>query len=768
MVSKILKYEFISLFFITLLSFAAFYFKGRLPDNIFLVSSSADSINFFIYYFSSIIAIVGYVTGPWIFFPFFLFAVFYTFQYSRRDYRCDLLNIFFLLGACLLCTYLFFPVFLGTGIHFALKTYLSKSIWSLLLPTLILAFLAGSYRGKFKNVVVIIFQNLKSIPKQLWISLRKSEASNLVKNISLWTQKLKSLQRKDSFEDSKNKEKFKILSPGFLKLKERFIKKSNAEKKAEIPIEEANPKQAKENIANGVSEDQFQKVIKSHGKSNLVEDYFALINKVQISHKREFFEGPDDNYFDNIINRIENKLSEFKIEGQIINILKGPVVDTFELELGPGVKVSKVINHTQDLSLALYGTPLRIVYPMKGRTTMGIEVPRTPREVIYLEDVLKSREFKEANAHLPIVMGKNAFGDTFIADLASMPHMLVAGATGAGKSVFINSLLISLLVKKSPKDMKLILIDPKQLELVLYSKLPHLVMPVVTEAKMASLSLMWACQEMERRYSILKEMGVRNIDGFNKKINDISAEEEAKIRPFYKEGEDSWELPYLVIIIDEFADLILTKAGKEIENNICRLAAKARAGGIHLIISTQRPSVDVITGLIKSNFPTRVSFKVTTSVDSRIILNSVGAELLLGNGDLLFKAGIETSRVHSAYVNEKQIEGMTAIIGEMEGEFHTGAINYIESEGSEDRDPYSYGSHIHSSLDKGAEDSLFKEAVRVVMEHRSASASMLQRRLRIGYNRAANLIEELEAKGIVGEAQGSKPREVLSSIDSLE
>jgi S-DNA-T family DNA segregation ATPase FtsK/SpoIIIE len=334
---------------------------------------------------------------------------------------------------------------------------------------------------------------------------------------------------------------------------------------------------------------------------------------------------------------------------------------------------------------------------------------------------------------------------------------LVAGATGAGKSVFINSILVSLLVKKTPNQMRLILIDPKQLELALYSKLPHLVMPVLTDAKMASTALLWAVQEMERRYSIMSEFAVRNIEGFNHKLRRANNELVDNIRKFYEDEEtESYELPYIVVIIDEFADLILTQSGKEIEKNICRLAAKARAAGIHLIIATQRPSVDVITGLIKSNFPTRVSFRVTSAIDSRTILNSMGAEKLLGKGDMLYKYGVDMSRIHSSYVDEEEIEALTDKLAEMAPQFNPIVMEFLENGGEvaqEDRD-------INLESNDG-KDEKFDEAVRVVIEHRSASASLLQRRLGVGYNRAANLIEEMESRGIVGPAQGSKPRRVL-------
>ncbi len=435
------------------------------------------------------------------------------------------------------------------------------------------------------------------------------------------------------------------------------------------------------------------------------------------------------------------------------------MVDTFELELGPGVKVAGVTNRTDDLSLALMGAPIRMVYPMKGKSTIGIEVPRNPRDLIYLDEVLKARAFKDSSYRLPIAMGKDAYGDAAIIDLASTPHFLVAGTTGAGKSVFINTLLVSLIIKLSPKKLRLIMIDPKQLELALYQTLPHLIMPVVTDPQIASISLMWAIDEMERRYSVLKDFGVKNIEGFNKKVKIAGHELLCKINKYYEDVDAmDFEMPYIVIVVDEFADLVLSKSGKAIENSISRLAAKARASGIHIVLATQRPSTDVITGVIKANFPTRVAFRVTTNMDSRVILDTMGAEKLLGKGDMLFKQGIETLRMHSAYVDEDEIENLVKKLSTIPSEYDPGAIEFIENNGSANEEIDGYFADSEGIAQK---DDKYEEAVRVVAMHRVASASFLQRRLGVGYNRAANLVEEMERQGIVGPAQGSKPRKVL-------
>lgn len=459
---------------------------------------------------------------------------------------------------------------------------------------------------------------------------------------------------------------------------------------------------------------------------------------------------------------IEDKLNEFKISAKIINVLKGPVVDTFEMELGEGVKLSKVLGLSDDIGLALNGVPIRIVYPLRGRSTIGIEVPRNPREIIYLDDVLKTKEFSKTQHRLPVAMGKDAFGEVKFVDLASMPHMLVAGATGAGKSVFINTMLVSLIVKLAPRDLKLILIDPKQLELATYERLPHLLMPVVTDAKIASIAMLWLVQEMERRYSILKNMGVRNIDGFNTKVKKAGPADLQKINKYYEDQSDpGYELPYIVCIIDEFADLILTTNGKDIEVNVNRIAAKARAAGIHLVVATQRPSTDVITGTIKANFPTRVAFTVTTGIDSRTILEQYGAEKLLKRGDMLYKHGVDLFRLHSAYIEEEEIEGLVDKLATIEPVFNQSALNFLEN-GGEEEGADAYNSDVKVSFVSGTtDDPVYNEAIEIVMQKGTASASMLQRALRVGYNRAANIIDELEKNGIVGPAQGSKPRKVI-------
>lgn len=820
LVSKLLKFELFALFILTLLSILAFYYSESMPDNFLSVSSSSTDVNFLSYYSTSIIALVGYYTGPWVIFPFVFFTLFYTLQFSKRESAIDLINVVFLLLGTLFTYYFFWPSALGEGITHFIKAYFNAYTALFMGIAFTICFFAGSLRGTFKDVAVNFFSFLGMIPGKIIYALsflKPSYVVNSYRKTKSVFQKMtllklpKALKGNDQSASERGyqrslpnntrttKREAKKEKSTFASLKDKFKRPEKV--KAETVSNEVQytPVMAEDTSTNDLEaqvdaerevSEVFEPATSVHEASKLSDSDAAAAQARRVAeiktrgmqrsavNDKEYYQivtslgqnrgeskniHPDDKYFEDIIQRIEDKLSEFKIDAQVINILKGPVVDTFELDLGMGVKVSKVTNAEKDLSMALLGAPIRIVYPMVGRATVGIEVPRNPHEIIYLDEVLNTNEFQSSNKKLPITINKNTFENTFIINLTNMPHILITDATDAGKSVFINTLLVSLLVKKSPSQMKLILVDPKQLELALYAKLPHLVMPVITDAKTASISLLWACQEMERRYSILKEFGVRNIKGFNEKLKKATPEMLASIHQHYEnEPEDHYELPYLVIIIDEFADLILTKAGKEIENNIYHLATKAKTAEIHLVLATQRPSVDVITGLIKSNFPTRVSFRVTSSVDSRTILNSVGAEKLLGKGDMLYRHKTENLRIHSSYVDENEIEALADKLVDMPQEFHEGAMNFLENSGEEEKDPYAFDSHIPSSDDSNkSTNNLYSEAVKTVVKHKTTSTSILQRRLRIGYNRAANLIEKMEANGVIRPAEGSKRRKVL-------
>ncbi len=763
-----LQYNFLSVIFISFILNALL--SDFTLDSSLRVSSSGNYFSFLTYSFSSYLAYIDYLTGDWLVLFFLFYSFFYYFIFRKREHWSSQASL--LITSCTfigLC-FIFSPNLLGDGLYYILKKQIEENylILSTIFFTLFSFYICigESFSKNIEKIKEAINIFSKGLNRSLEVVNSASQTGAQVvgrfipgrfleKNISDMLRGKTTSVREISYGGIEEEEEEEEIEEEIESLDE-----SDDELSIDELIEET-----KDLVPMGMTPAPEKKVAKKKTvKRKASFTSGDLIESISLGSKNNKIKTPESEYFDEIIDSIESKLAEFKIAGKIINILKGPVVDTFELELGTGVKVSKVNSISKDLSLALCGAPIRIVYPMKGRSTIGIEVPRNPREIIYLDEVLKSKEYASSHYRLPIAMGKNAFGEPAIVDLASMPHMLVAGATGAGKSVFINTLLVSLLIKLPPEKMKLILIDPKQLELALYANLPHLILPVMTDSKSAAMSLLWACQEMERRYSILKEVGVRNIESFNKKIQRGNTEDLTKIHHLYEESDpdtNGYELPYIVIIVDEFADLILTKMGKDIENNICRLAAKARAAGIHLVLATQRPSVDVITGLIKANFPTRVSFRVTSNIDSRTILNAQGAEMLLGMGDMLYKHGIEMLRLHSGYVDEDEIEGLVEKLGEIPSEFDQSAMEFVENEGNLDESQIPEGVSYTPVEPTG--DALYDKAVQVVMEHRQASASMLQRRLRIGYNRAANLIDQLEESGVVGPQQGSKPREVLGS-----
>ena len=442
--------------------------------------------------------------------------------------------------------------------------------------------------------------------------------------------------------------------------------------------------------------------------------------------------------------RLAEKCKEFNVTGQIKHICPGPVVTTYEFKPDPGVKYSRVVSLVDDLCLALKAESIRIDR-MPGKPHVGIEVPNPRRETIFLREVIESRAFRESPSKLTIALGKTIDGLNYVADLAKMPHLLIAGTTGAGKSVGVNSLIVSILYRARPDEVKFILIDPKRLELGLYEDIPHLAAPIITDPKLASRSLKWAVGEMEKRYRDLAGWGVRNIDGYNNEIMRKNL-----VQEFDERGEPHKPLPYIVIIIDELADLMMT-SGREVEESITRLAQMARAVGIHLVLATQRPSVDVITGLIKANFPSRISFRVSSKVDSRTIIDTNGAEHLLGRGDMLFlpPGTSRLIRVHGAYVDETEIGKIVAHAKAQAKPEYNETITQSEEEA------------LGLEESGGEHDELFEEALRICVEMKRASTSVLQRRLRIGYGRAAAILDIMEREGLIGQADGSRPRPVL-------
>jgi len=429
---------------------------------------------------------------------------------------------------------------------------------------------------------------------------------------------------------------------------------------------------------------------------------------------------------------LEKKLKDYGIEGRVTEVRPGPVITMYEFEPAPGVKVSKIANLSDDLAMALSAVSIRIIAPIPGKAVVGIEIPNKERETVYIREIVESKVFTSSPSHLTLVLGKTINGDSYVADLAKMPHLLVAGATGSGKSVSLNSMILSVLFKATPAHVRFLMIDLKMLELSFYEGIPHLLLPVVTNAKNAKTALRWMTDEMERRYGMMAQKGVRNIEKYNQKI----------VR------EDGEAIPYIVVVIDELADLMMVSP-KEVEEYIARLAQMARASGIHLILATQRPSVDVLTGIIKANFPARVACKVFSKVDSRTILDTNGAESLLGYGDMLFLSpGIgRLQRLHGSYVSEGEIKRIVEFLKQQ------GAPAYHHEILEEKDDEEDGGEAI--------DDEKYQEAVEFVASRGEASISMVQRRFRIGYNRAARIIERMEQEGIVGPSDGVKPREVL-------
>jgi DNA segregation ATPase FtsK/SpoIIIE-like protein len=447
---------------------------------------------------------------------------------------------------------------------------------------------------------------------------------------------------------------------------------------------------------------------------------------------------------------LENQLSNFRVKGKVLHITTGPVITRFEIDLAPGVKVAKVASLSEDLALALKAKSVRILAPIPGKSAVGIEIPNPKSHIVYCKDILEHKIFKDSDKLIPIALGKDIGGLPYVMDLGRAPHLLIAGQTGSGKSVCINTIMASILCSQSPEDLRMILVDPKVVELKPYESIPHLLAPVVTNPEIAVQALKWACWEMDRRYEVLANAKVRNLEGFNKKFA-------ANKLVDLVDPEDHKKMPFIIIIIDELADLMMV-AGKEVEVSIARIAQKARAVGIHLILATQRPSTNVITGTIKANLPTRIAFKVASQIDARTIMDKMGAEKLLGRGDMLFKSISDEAavRIHGAFVTDEEAEVMADNCANQNVNYPM--LTSFDFEGDESSD----------EREVGPRDDKFHEAAELVVHVGSASASALQRRLGVGYARAGRLIDQLEAAGIVGKSKGSKPRDVLMSEEELD
>ena len=457
--------------------------------------------------------------------------------------------------------------------------------------------------------------------------------------------------------------------------------------------------------------------------------------KLDKNEKKELLENAD---------KLEKTLLSFGVEAKILEVTKGPSVTRFELQPKAGIKVSKIVNLSDDIALGLAAKGVRIEAPIPGKSAIGIEVPNKEQTPVFFREILESNEFKNNNYKVACALGKDITGKCIVTDISKMPHVLIAGATGSGKSVCINTLIVSVLYKYSPEDVKLLMVDPKVVELNVYNGIPHLLIPVVTDPKKAAAALNWAVNEMTRRYKLFADNGVRNVDSYNELV---------------KKGVIDEKLPYIVIIIDELADLMMA-CPRDVEDYICRLAQMARAAGMHLVIATQRPSVDVITGLIKANVPSRISFAVSSQVDSRTILDSTGAEKLLGKGDMLFYPVGESKpkRVQGAFISEEEVENVVSFIRDIKSDSkcESEILEYINSASD---------TSIKSNEDC---DELLDEAIKIVVETGQVSTSYLQRRLRIGFNRAARIVEELEKNRIISARDGNKPRQVLMSKEEFE
>lgn len=530
--------------------------------------------------------------------------------------------------------------------------------------------------------------------------------------------------------------------------REKFESKDDSNSEKIIKLEEENKKDANDDF-----DERFEKAKINSYKSKQVdlsdfdqtfkEEYTLNYKfpKLDLLDDRENGSEVDQNDIKDKARRIEECLDSFGIKSKVVQINIGPSVTCFELKPQRGVKVSKILNLSDDLSLALATSDIRIEAPIPGKSHVGIEVPNSKKEVVGLKEMIASEEFIKNTKELPFVLGKSISGSPKVSAIEKMPHLLVSGATGSGKSVCINTIIMSILYKHSPDEVKLLLIDPKIVELSIYNGIPHLIMPVITDPKKASSSLFWAIREMERRYKLFEENHVRDISSY---------------RDLTEIDENIEKLPYIVIIIDELSDLMMTAAG-EVEDYITRLAQKSRACGIHLIIATQRPTVDVITGTIKANIPSRIAFAVTSQIDSRTILDMSGAETLLGKGDMLFSPSdaMKPMRIQGAFVSDSEVLRVVNYIKETrEEEYDKKAMETVEEK--------------TKVIENDDEDELINEAIEIIINENTASVSLIQRKLKVGYARAGRIIDQLEARGIIGGYEGSKPRKVLVDHTYLE
>ena len=611
----------------------------------------------------------------------------------------------------------------------------------LLIPTTALSFNFSWIEklDQFGKFIITIFKYSWSFLKSILSGFK-----NLISSFFSKSKRIVSSMEKTSQKKKIKSSKTKISTDsGF---NEKSTKKINNDlKQADLPIETESPLKEVE-ISEQLDESEIKNEKAIMPSTELLDR--ALDDGSSLS----------ENELNQIASLLETKLEEFGIEATVESVLPGPVVTRFEIQPAPGTKASKISNIAQDIARSLSVSSVRVVEVIEGKSYVGIEIPNTNRKMVRLTEILSSKAFKSSPSNLSLALGHDISGNPIVVDLAKMPHLLVAGTTGSGKSVGLNAMLLSLLFKSDPKDVRLILVDPKMLELAVYDGIPHLLTPVITDMTDASNGLRWCVAEMDRRYKLMSMMGVRNLAGFNKKIQDAEKGGKQILNPLNEDEEEFLEvLPSIVVVVDEFADMMML-VGKKVEHLIARIAQKARAAGIHLILATQRPSVDVITGLIKANIPTRIGFQVSTKIDSRTILDQGGAEQLLGYGDMLYLppgVGVPV-RVHGAFVGDDEVH---RVVNDWKSRAEP---NYVDDIVSSNQDtgpiPGWSGSESGSSDEQ---DELYDEAVNFVIDSRRASISAVQRKLRIGYNRAARLIETMEEAGLVSEMSSNGSREVL-------
>ena len=624
----------------------------------------------------------------------------------------NLVLIFGLIGSLLFLTIFLIPsITLGLNIS-----------WSLLF----------SYLGKFilqsLSLIKTIFENVFSVLEKLFSAFLKG-LKNIIKNISNLTDK------KNINITNKNLPKTPI--------KKSLETKSVPKTQSVINLKSDKP--SEENKLSDTNKTEDDKPITKMPSTELLDR--ALDDGESLSKED----------LESLSELLEIKLDEFGIEAEVVSVLPGPVVTRFEIQPAPGTKANKITNIAQDIARSLAVSSVRVVEVIEGKSVVGIEIPNTNRKMVRLKEILASSAFENSKSHLSLALGKDIAGKAVVVNLEKMPHLLVAGTTGSGKSVGINAMLLSLLFKSDPEDVRLILIDPKMLELSVYDGIPHLLTPVITDMSDAANGLRWCVAEMDRRYKLMSAMGVRNLASFNSAIKEASDKGESIQNPL-KENEEEFleELPSIVVVVDEFADMMML-VGKKVEHLIARIAQKARAAGIHLILATQRPSVDVITGLIKANIPTRISFQVSTKIDSRTVLDQGGAEQLLGYGDMLYLPAGQgvPARVHGAFVGDDEVH---RVVDDWK---KRGKPDYVDEITSDLQDTGPIPGWSNASGSGEEDDELYDEAVNFVIESRRASISAVQRKLRIGYNRAARLIESMEAAGLVSEMSSNGSREVL-------